>query len=189
MNSKLYIVILLLFVSLLAVIIADSLYHNYTDEPEDSDVIIVLGGGDHGRVEKAAELYQAGYADKVIMTSVGDRFTNEELTNTGRHYCINKSDIIVEENSNSTYTNAEESIKIMEEEGFDSALVVTNDYHTKRSRLAFDRVNEGDKTFIFINAMNLSGERWYERENSGTIWLNEFVKTWGYRFGLYNWFG
>jgi len=189
MNSKLYIVVLLLFISMLGVLIADSFYHNYTDEPVDADVIIVLGGGDQGRMDKAAELYQAGYADTVIMTPIGDRFSGEELKSIGRHYGIDESDIIVEEESDSTYTNAEESIKIMEEEGFDSALVVTNDYHTKRSRLAFDRVNEGDKTFIFINAMNLSGERWYERENSGTIWLNEFVKTWGYRFGLYNWFG
>lgn len=189
MNSKLYIVVLLLFVSLLGVLIADSFYHNYTDDPEDSDVIIVLGGGDQGRVDKAAELYQSGYADTVVMTPVGDRFTSDELISVGRHYGIDKSDILVEEESTSTHTNAEQSIKIMEDEGFDSALVVTNDYHIKRSKLAFDRLNDGDMTFHYINAMNLSGERWYERENSGSIWLNEFVKTWGYRFGLYNWFG
>lgn len=189
MNSKLYIVVLLLFVSLLGVIIADSFYHNYTDDPEDADVIVVLGGGDQGRVDKAAELYQAGYADTVMMTPVGDRFTSEELINTGRHYGIDESDIIVEEESTSTHTNAEQSIRIMEEEGFDSALIVTNDYHIKRSRLAFDRLNDGSMTFTYINAMNLSGERWYERENSGVIWMNEFIKTWGYRFGLYKWFG
>lgn len=189
MNSKLYIVILLLFISMLALLIADSFYHNYTDEPEDSDVIIVLGGGDQGRVDKAAELYQAGYADTVIMTPVGVRFSDEELKTIGRHYGIDESDIMIEDGSSSTHTNAEESIKIMEAEGFDSALVVTNDYHIKRSRLAFDRLNDGSMTFNYINAMNLSGERWYEREDSGTIWVNEFVKTWGYRFGLYNWFG
>ena len=189
MNSKLYIVILLLFISMLALLIADSFYHNYTDEPEDSDVIIVLGGGDQGRMDKAAELYQAGYADTVIMTPIGDRFSGEELKSIGRHYGINEGDIIIEDDSGSTYTNAEESIEIMEEEGFDSALIVTNDYHIKRARLSFDRLNDGSMTFNYINAMNLSDERWYERENSGTIWMNEFVKTWGYRFGLYNWFG
>lgn len=189
MNSKLYIVIMLLFISLLGVIIADSFYHNYTDDPVDSDVIVVLGGGDQGRVDKAAELYQAGYADTVIMTPVGDRFSAEELMTIGRHYGIDEEDIMIEEDSSSTHTNAEESVKIMEEEGFDSALIVTNDYHIKRTRLAFDRLNDGKMTFNYISAMNLSNERWYERENSGTIWLNEFVKTWGYRFGLYNWFG
>ena len=102
MNSKLYIVILLLFISMLALLIADSFYHNYTDEPEDSDVIIVLGGGDQGRMDKAAELYQAGYADTVIMTPIGDRFSGEELKSIGRHYGIDESDIIVEEESDST---------------------------------------------------------------------------------------
>jgi|SRR5699024_7863598 len=189
MNSKLYLVILLLFISLLGVIIADSFYHNYTDEPQDADVIIVLGGGDQGRVEKAADLYESGYADTVLMTPVGDRFTGEQLKNVGRHYGIDASDIIVEEESTSTHTNAAESIRIMEKEGFDSALVVTSDYHIKRSRISFDRLNDGSMTFNYINAMNLSDERWYERENSGTIWVNEFVKTWGYRFGMYNWFG
>src|SRR5699024_4739956 len=186
MNSKLYIAILLLSISLPALLIADCFFRNYTHKPEDSDVLIALCTDIQRRKSNAAELYQAGYADTVIMTPIGDRFSGEELKSIGRHYGIDESDIMVEEESDSTYTNAEESIKIMEEEGFDSALVVTNDYHTKRSRLAFDRVNDSDKTFIFINAMNLSGERWYERENSGTIWLNEFVKTWGYRFGLYN---
>lgn len=190
MNSKLYIVVLLLFISLLGVIIADSFYHNYTDEPEDSDVIVVLGGGDQGRVQKAAELYESGYADTVLMTPVGVRFTSEELENVGRHYGIDAEDIIVEEESTSTHTNAEQSIEIMEEEGFDSALVVTNDYHIKRTKIAFDRLNDDDAmTFSYINAMNLSNERWYERENSGSLWLNEFIKTWGYRLGLYNWFG
>lgn len=189
MNSKLYIVITLLFISLVGAVIADSFYHSYTDEHVDSDVIVVLGGGDQGRVEKAAELYQAGYADTVILTPVGVRYNAEELKTIGRHYGIDEEDIMIEEDSSSTHTNAEESIKLMEEEGFDSALVVTNDYHIKRTRLAFDRLNDGSMTFNYINAMNLSNERWYERENSGTIWLDEFVKTWGYRFGMYNWFG
>src|SRR5699024_10968452 len=154
----------LLFISMLGVLIADSFYHNYTDEPEDADVIIVLGGGDQGRVDKAAELYQSGYADKVIMTPVGVRFTAEELKTIGRHYGIDEEDIIIEDDSGSTYTNAEESIEIMEDEGFDSALIVTNDYHIKRARLSFDRLNDDSMTFNYINAMNLSDERWYERE-------------------------
>ena len=189
MNSKLYIVIMLMFISLVGVIIADSFYHNYTDDPVDSDVIVVLGGGDQGRVEKAAELYQAGYADTVLMTPVGVRFNDKELKSIGRHYGIDETDIIIEDDSDSTHTNAAESIEIMEAQGFESALIVTNDYHIKRSKIAFERLNDGSMTFNYINAMNLSGERWYERENSGTIWLDEFIKTWGYRFGLYHWFG
>lgn len=190
MKSKLYIIVILLFISLLAVIIADSFNHNYTDEPEDSDVIIVLGGGDQGRVQKAAELYESGYADTVLMTPLEHSFSAEELITIGTNYDIDKTDIMLGKESTSTHTNAEQSIEIMEEQGFDSALVVTNDYHIKRTKIAFDRLNDDDAmTFSYINAMNLSNERWYERENSGSLWLNEFIKTWGYRLGLYNWFG
>lgn len=52
---------------LIFVAIIDSFSHSQTDAPKQADVIIMLGG-DVGRLEKAAELYKEGYSDYVIIS-------------------------------------------------------------------------------------------------------------------------
>lgn len=74
----------------------------------------------------------------------------------------------------------------MNEHNFDSALVVTSDYHLKRSKLIYDRVSDGQYDLKYIAAFSADGEKWNERSYSDRIWFSEFYKLWGYRLGLYN---
>jgi uncharacterized SAM-binding protein YcdF (DUF218 family) len=185
MNEKLVFIMGALVVVLSLAIFIESFFHTHSDAPVDSDAIVILGGGDQGRVEEAAALYDAGYAENVIVTPVGDRFTTDELISIVRHYGINQEDIIIDDESTSTYTNAERSMALMAEHGFESALIVTSDYHVKRAALIFDRLNDGEFEFKYIASTNLEDRRWYEREDAGRHWFNEFVKIWGYRLGLY----
>lgn len=74
----------------------------------------------------------------------------------------------------------------MEDYDFDSALVVTNYYHLKRSKMIYDRVNDGQYDLKYIAALGPNSERWYERPDKNRIWFSEFYKLWGYRLGLYN---
>lgn len=189
MNRKLIISLYIVLTILAVAVLIESYWHTYSDSPEDSDAIVILGGGDQGRVQKAADLYKSGYADKVIITPVGDRYNTEQLVSITRHYGIEEEDIIVDSESTSTYTNAQRTIEIMNEHNFTSALIVTNDYHIKRSKLVFDRLNDGEQTFNYIAATNLGGDKWYEREDAFRHWIGEFVKVWGYRLGLYKIFG
>lgn len=189
MDKKILIPVFLLALVLMIAFFVDSILHNYSDEPVESDAIIILGGGDQGRVQQAADLYASGYADSVIITPVGDRFNTEELISVVRHYGVDEEDIIVDSESTSTHTNAEQSIQAMNDRNFDSALVVTSDYHLKRAKLSFDRLNGGAKEFNYIPSTNLAGESWYDRENALDLWFNETVKVWGYRFGLYHFVG
>src|SRR5699024_11421959 len=59
----------------------------------------------------------------------------------------------------STYSNAERTIEIMEDNNFESAMIVTSDYHLKRTKLAFERLNDNENTFNYISASNRSEER------------------------------
>lgn len=188
MKKKILIPLLAIITIVITATLIDSLLHTYSDKPENSDAIIILGGGDQGRVEEAASLYKSGYADKVIITPVAKRYTTDELVTIIRHYGIDEEDIIIDETSTSTYTNALRTIEIMDEYNFESALVVTNDYHVKRSKLIFERLNDDSKSFKYISATNLEGEKWYERENAVSHWFGELIKVWGYRLGLYNFF-
>ena len=125
----------------------------------------------------------------MIITPVGERYTTEELVSIIRHYGINEKDILIDTKSNSTYTNAQRTIEIMNDNEFDSALIVTNDYHIKRSKLIFDRLSGDNQTFNYIAATNLEGKKWYERDDAFKHWIGELIKNWGYRLGLYKFFG
>lgn len=189
MNKKMVIPFIIILCLLLIGTLIESLVHSDADKPVDSDAIVILGGGDQGRVEEAADLYKSGYSDKVIITPVEERYTSEELITILRHYGFAEEDITIEEESTSTYSNAQKTIEIMDNNNLDSALVVTSDYHIKRAKIAFDRINEGSKEFHYIPATNLAGENWYEREDAHIHWFNELIKVWGYRLGLYKFFG
>ena len=189
MKIRIIIITICIILMLTVVSIIESFNHNRTDDPKQADVIIMLGGGDAGRMEKAAELYHAGYADHVIISPAMDE-----------HYAQSKQfaldlgilevAIIEEVAATSTYTNATETLAIMEERGFQSALVTTSDYHLKRSKLIHDRVNKNhyDSRFdlTYIAAPAADGEPWHEQTYAKNIWFREYVKMWGYRLGLYH---
>ncbi len=167
--------------------LADSVLPVEAEEPAESDAIVLLGGGDQGRVEKAAELYKEGYADEVLITAAEKDGSISELKTVAKHYGIPESALTVENDATSTYTNAKNTMDIMEEESMDSAMVVTSDYHTKRAEFIFDKVNDAGHDFTYIAAPNLEGENWIERDNTKAIWFSETTKMWGYRMGLYKW--
>lgn len=180
----------LLLISILILIIfllifVESFNHSYSDEPEFVDVIVVLtGASDKGRMMKAAELYHDGYAEKVLITPVLEYSTLESLQ-VALDLGIKEDDILTDYEATSTYSNALETINIMQNNEMNSALIVTNDYHIKRSKLIYERIRPDDISFFYVAAYSEENEKWYEREYARYYWFREFYKYWGYTFGLY----
>ncbi|KKK33884.1 hypothetical protein WN59_09735 [Salinicoccus sediminis] len=187
MNLKFIMTLGSLLTVFAATILADSFLPVEAEEPRESDVIVVLGGGDQGRVKQAAGLYEEGYADEVLITASEKDGSTSGLKTVAEHYGIPEEALIVENDATSTYTNAVSTMDFMEEEGIDSAVVVTSDYHVERAEFIFDKVNDAGYDLNYIAAPNLEGENWIERENSHVIWFSEMTKMWGYRMGLYKW--
>jgi len=187
MNLKFIVTLGSLLAVFAATILADSFLPVEAEEPTKSDVIVVLGGGDQGRVKQAAELYEEGYADEVLITASEKDGSTSGLKTVAEHYGIPEEALSVENASTSTYTNALNTVDFMEAEGFESAMIVTSDYHVDRAEFIFDKVNDAGYNFNYIAAQNLEGENWIERENSHDIWFSEMTKMWGYRMGLYKW--
>lgn len=185
MKIRIAVIIICITLMLIVTSVIDSFNHSETDTPEKADVIIMLGGGDKGRMEKAAELYREGYAEHVMITPVIESISTQS-TEFALELGIPEDAIIEEHNATSTYTNATESLKIMNEKGFDSALVVTSDYHLKRSKMIYDRVDDGQHDLKYIAALGSNGETWKDRSYADRIWFTEFYKLCGYRLGMYN---
>lgn len=187
MKAKIVLILASSILILLTVSIIESFNHSRSDEPVKADVIIMLAGGDSGRMEKAADLYHQGYAEYIIISPLIEEYypqSKEFVLELG----IPDSAILEEKNATSTYTNATLTLKMLQEYNMKTALVVTSDYHLKRSKMIFDRVNKGEFKLTYIAALSPNNERWYDRTHANQLWFKELYKLWGYRFGLYNFF-
>ncbi|UUX35254.1 YdcF family protein [Fundicoccus culcitae] len=156
------------------------------EEPVEADIIIVNEGLNRERSEKVAELLEAGYANQVIISPSLDHIL-QWYYDLG----IEENQIVHEDYATSTWTNALNSLAIMEEHGWDSALVVSSDYHMQRVRLSYERAMdqlEVDYDLTYVSAYpEVNGEQVKYTQNTEhqRFAIVEVFKYIGYGLGLY----
>ena len=150
------------------------------DAPKSADCMIVLGGGldrETGeplptlayRLDRAIELFGEGYAPVIIVS--GGQGADEVISEAEamRNYLIQRgipeSVIIREAQSTTTRENMAFSKAIMDENGYESALIVTSDYHLWRAMQLADRAGISgscagarNSSNIFFTVKNLARE-------------------------------
>jgi len=118
-----------------------------------ADVIVVLGGGVYKRsgelgifalerVVHAVKLYNQGMAPKILFSGgalPGREAETLVMARMARDLKVPEDAIVLESNSQTTYTNAIESAAIIKKNGWKKVLLVTSAYHMRRSKLAFER--------------------------------------------------
>lgn len=157
-----------------------------TDETAvKSDAIIVLGGEIKGeRTKRAVELYNQGLAGTLIYSDGTDLSWRtkavDEMTALASQLGVPDVAIKKETDSRSTYENAFYSKKVVLDSGFKSAIVVTTDWHSKRSKFIFDKVFEGSN--IKLTYANAPDDRidslkdWWKDSEKQQIVLTEWAK-------------
>ena len=98
------------------------------------EAIVVLGGGSYERPERAAELFRAHAAPRVIVTGEGDNETNRRLLQQAG---VPPSAIILEPKAKTTRENALDTIPILREKGVKNVVLVTSWYHSRRALKCF----------------------------------------------------
>jgi uncharacterized SAM-binding protein YcdF (DUF218 family) len=127
--------------------------------PQKADAIVVFGGGvgESGspggstieRTRYAAELYKAGYADKIIFSSGYSYIYNdaENMRLVALSIGVSDKDIILEQKANNTYENVVYSKKILDENKLNSIILVSSPYNMRRAYLVFNKYGRGLKVF------------------------------------------
>jgi len=137
-------------------------YPRRMSRPEETKVIVVLGGGVYGaigpddvdrlsdssiyRAQRAAELYRTGpsctvivsggHADPTLNIASPATLMAEFLTRSG----VDPADLIIEAESRNTAENAEFTAKVLRQHGWkDGVVLVTSAVHIPRSMLLFRR--------------------------------------------------
>ncbi|MBN3038399.1 MAG: YdcF family protein [Candidatus Omnitrophica bacterium] len=120
-----------------------------TETPKPADVIVVFAGGvgESGkagqgyeeRVMYAIDLYNRGFADKIIFSS-GFTYAIKEaevMKAIAVSLDIPERNIKLEKNASNTLQNVVFTKRVMETNDWDSALVVSSPYHMRRLKLVY----------------------------------------------------
>jgi uncharacterized SAM-binding protein YcdF (DUF218 family) len=142
-----FLVVLLIPLTVLAVA-GSVVYVARTAEPHQADAIVVLGAAQYNgrpsgvfqaRLEKALELYEAGYAPLIVTTGgnmPGDVYTEAE---TAEAYFLNRgvpqSAIVWENESRDTWASMRGVDRVLEGRDVDSLLIVSDGFHLLRAEL------------------------------------------------------
>ena len=121
---------------------------NCSDTPNElkgcgkADVIIAVSGGDTAaRTQTAINLYQNGWAPKLIFSGAAADTSGPSNAEVMRRQAIDQgvpeSAVLIEETSQNTKENAIETKGIIQDKHLKSAIVVTSGYHMKRTILEF----------------------------------------------------
>lgn len=144
-----FLVLLAVALGVYAVLI--SLYLPIEDELKKADAIIVVSGGDtKGRTMHGVDLYERGYAPKLIFS--GAAKDQASISNAKAMMVIAAARgvpteaISLEETSRDTKENAESTQAIAAQ--YKTIILVTSDYHQRRVHHEFKNVYPEDTNFI-----------------------------------------
>ena len=142
------------------------------EKPQSSDVIIVLSGGTD-RVEQGVTLYQQGYAPKLLLSGSSAHKMEQLALSLG----VPKQNILLDVKSTTTFGNAYYSAKIMRAQGFQSAIVVTSDYHTHRASIIFSQFFKGWQLTVCATPYSSSiSTDWWKYKQTSEYVITEYLK-------------
>ncbi len=166
------------------------------DEPQQSDIIVLLMGSGPDRMLGAVDLYKQGYADEIVMArnmvsgydlvvSQGIKIPHD--TGIAKEVAVQmgvpaKKIIILPGDASSTL---DEAIAVREylksESGIDSLIIVTSKSHSGRAKKIFDKaMNSLDREIRVISCPtrydNFNAERWWQNREDLERGALEYLK-------------
>ncbi|MGD0507214.1 MAG: YdcF family protein [Terriglobales bacterium] len=151
------------------------------DDPEKSDAIVVLAGETNVRPARALELLRRGMAPHVFLDVHDDLIYDQRLGEIAQKYVnglgeTNRVSVcpIV---SLSTFGEVNDVIRCLQLVGARRVLIVTSDYHTRRSLMIF-RHRLPQYQFSAAAARNPAqfGGAWWTNREWAKVTCNEWLK-------------
>lgn len=152
------------------------------DAPEPSDVIVVLAGETDRRPARALELLREGYGHRVLIdVPAGARVYNLTEVQLATQYLKGLPEAaamgICPITGQSTRDESHDVEKCLEPNDGNRILLVTSDFHTRRSLSIFRHEVRG-KTFSVAAAYDdlEFGARWWSRRQWAKTCVDEWIK-------------
>ena len=146
-----------------------------------ADAIVAVSGGDtQARTAGAIELYNQGWAPLLIFSGAAQDKSGPSNAEAMRTYAIAhgvpEDAIVMEQRSETTKQNAENTQSIFEQHGITSVILVTSGYHQRRAGLEFSsRTNVTVRNHPVLRDSQWS-PTWWLTPTGWYLAVSEFIK-------------
>ena len=153
--------------------------------PLPADFQVVLGGDSGDRVLTAARNYQTGVAPYVLLA--GLEHSPVEMRQYYMHWRTNllvergvpRERIYHDAESTSSWEEAVNTLKLMQNKGWRHVVVVSDPYHMRRLSWIWDRVFRDTGlhyTLVSSKPSYWKPDEWWRNERSGAMVIMEYIK-------------
>ena len=156
-----------------------------SDPVERVDAVVVLSGGDGDRLALAVEMHAEGFAPNLVITDTAsganNRLVREAMAGGFKRERIYVTDLQVD----STYDEALAVRDLALTRNWEKLMVVTDPYHTFRTRLTFQRELRGSGIEILVRPVSghwFRSPSWFFQAEGWQIILLEIGKLMNYLF-------
>lgn len=153
------------------------------DPLQPADVVIAMGGGRHClRLQYGAELCRQGFGRKLILSGI-DSFEGSEAEEKVRQQAVNlgipAADVFILTNTFNTRAEADQLTTLMRQNGWQTALVVSEPSHTRRARYTLQQSAPQMRFTAHPVPADRPGvwraERWWTRHSDTRYTIREFL--------------
>ena len=156
-----------------------------TDALQPGDVVVALSGDPRcWREREAAELYRRGLARKIIVGGVSYAW-GIQTGAAARRYLLSlgvpEADVLVVNDAWNTRVEAAGIVALMKGQGWRSAIIVTDPFHSRRAMHTIERAAPELKFYSALIPPERAmwhPERWWTRRSDGWLTVREFI-AWG----------
>ena len=167
-----------------------------SDELQQASAIVIMGGGSERRMGEALELFRDKLSRIIILTETGEYVEDYDylesfdlqiqLLNNG----VPAGNILITDmKATSTLEEARAVLKVLNARQMNSAIIVTDPYHTKRTSIIFNDVFQGSDIQLYFHAVNPSwynSRSWFLSKDGWKFTTLEYIKLFAYKFGVYD---
>ncbi len=179
---RLHIVSFLVVVFIVAALASQAARFLVVDEPEKSDAIVALAGETNVRPARALELLRQGVAPRVFLdVQTRDVIYDQRLIGIAQKYVNSLPEAsrisVCPVVGFSTNAEANDVSRCLQSLGVHRVLIVTSDYHTRRSLLIFrHRLPQYQFSVAAAHAPESFGNAWWTNREWAKVTFDEWLK-------------
>jgi uncharacterized SAM-binding protein YcdF (DUF218 family) len=159
-----------------------------SDPLKPVDALVLLSGGDTKRAEEVVRIYRQVDANVVLLTKA----EGSRAENWNADWLISKGippEVIhtTTKRASSTYEEARYTRETLESLGAESCIIITDPYHTLRTRLIFNNVYRGSSIKVNVRAVQGHWYRsptWMFSRQGWEVTGSELIKIAAYLMGV-----
>jgi uncharacterized SAM-binding protein YcdF (DUF218 family) len=165
----------------------------FGDRLKKADIVVALGGGGEWRVVEAVRLIQEKYAVNLVLTEPGEIRPGEGpgsrffRTVAIEHGLSSNAIQVTDGVQRSTQDEARAVLELMQKHKYSSVIVVTDPFHTERTRLIFRDVFRGSGLTVRVHPVPdhwYRSSTWFLYKEGWANTIREYIKLAGYLVGF-----